>query len=67
MFVVGTIFPPLLPSVFVVSVAISVKRLQQKRICCMHAERILVAGKVRYTLEETTGTSIRILNIFESG
>jgi magnesium-transporting ATPase (P-type) len=58
MFVVGTIFPPLLPSVFVVSIAISVKRLQQKQICCMHADRIVVAGKVSYTVDEIIKTVI---------
>ena len=48
-FVVGTILPPLLPTVFVVSVGISAKRLQAKRISCTNPEGILVAGKVSHS------------------
>ncbi len=42
----ATVFPPLLPSVFVVSVGISANRLHAKRISCTNPEGILVAGKV---------------------
>ena len=56
MFVVGTVFPPLLPSVFVVSVGISCKRLQRKRITCTNSTGVLVAGKVKRALFYKTGT-----------
>lgn len=43
----GTILPPLLPSVFVVSVGISANCFQaKKRISCTNPEGILVAGTV---------------------
>jgi magnesium-transporting ATPase (P-type) len=47
MFVVGAVLPPLLPTVFVVSVGISCKRLQDIRITCSDSQGILVAGKVK--------------------
>ncbi|KAL3816680.1 hypothetical protein ACHAXA_003870 [Cyclostephanos tholiformis] len=56
MFVVGTVLPPLLPTVFVVSVGISCKRLLGKRIACMNAQGILVAGKVKKAFFDKTGT-----------
>ncbi|KAL7471342.1 hypothetical protein ACHAXS_011637 [Conticribra weissflogii] len=56
MFVVGTVLPPLLPTVFVVSVGISCKRLQRKRITCTDSRGILVAGKVRKAFFDKTGT-----------
>jgi len=56
MFVVGTVFPPLLPSVFVVSVGISCKRLQRKRITCTDSRGILIAGKVKKAFFDKTGT-----------
>ena len=56
MFVVGTVLPPLLPTVFVVSVGISCKRLLGKRITCMNAHGILVAGKVKKAFFDKTGT-----------
>ena len=56
MFVVGTVFPPLLPSVFVVSVGISCKRLQRNRINCTNSTGILVAGKVKRAFFDKTGT-----------
>ena len=56
MFVVGTVFPPLLPSVFVVSVGISCNRLQRKRITCTDSRGILIAGKVKRAFFDKTGT-----------
>jgi cation-transporting ATPase 13A3/4/5 len=56
MFVVGTILPPLLPTVFVVSVGISARRLHKKRITCTNQEGILVAGKVNTAFFDKTGT-----------
>ena len=56
MFVLGTVFPPLLPSVFVVSVGISCKRLQRKRITCTDSRGILIAGKVKRAFFDKTGT-----------
>lgn len=55
MYIVGTILPPLLPTVFVVSVGISAKRLQAKRISCTNPEGIIVAGKVSHSSD--TGRS----------
>ena len=56
MFVVGTVLPPLLPTVFVVSVGISCRRLQNNRITCTDSQGILVAGKVKKALFDKTGT-----------
>jgi magnesium-transporting ATPase (P-type) len=56
MFVVGTVLPPLLPTVFVVSVGISCKRLQDRRITCTDSRGILVAGKVHKVFFDKTGT-----------
>jgi magnesium-transporting ATPase (P-type) len=53
---VCTIFPPLLPSVFTVSMGVSVERLSRKRIACIQAESILVAGKVTRVFFDKTGT-----------
>jgi magnesium-transporting ATPase (P-type) len=47
MFVVATVIPPLLPTVFTVAVGISDDRLSRQRIACTQSESILVAGKVR--------------------
>lgn len=55
-FVLGTVIPPLLPTVFVVSVGISAKRLQANRITCTYQEGILIAGKVNYAFFDKTGT-----------
>jgi predicted P-type ATPase len=55
-YVVGAVIPPLLPTVFVVSVGISAKRLQNKRITCTYPEGILVAGKVDAAFFDKTGT-----------
>lgn len=56
MFVVGTVLPPLLPTVFVVSVGISCKRLQNNRITCTDSQSVLVAGKVKKAFFDKTGT-----------
>jgi len=56
MYVVGTALPPLLPTVFVVSVGISDNRLLKKRIACTDSEGILVAGKVKVAFFDKTGT-----------
>jgi len=53
--VVGTSLPPLLPTVFTVSVGISDDRLARKRIACVNNEDILVAGKVRRVFFDKTG------------
>jgi cation-transporting ATPase 13A3/4/5 len=55
-FVVGTCLPPLLPTVFTVSVGISENRLTRKRIVCSNSEDILVAGKVTRAFFDKTGT-----------
>ncbi|KAL7521821.1 hypothetical protein ACHAWX_006509 [Stephanocyclus meneghinianus] len=55
-FVAGTCLPPLLPTVFVVSVGISCKRLQAQRITCTDSTGILVAGKVKKAFFDKTGT-----------
>lgn len=56
MFVLGTVIPPLLPTVFVVSVGISCKRLQAKRITCTDPTGCLAAGKVNRAFFDKTGT-----------
>lgn len=56
MFVVGTILPPLLPTVFTVSVGVSDERLARKRVACTNSESILVAGKVTRAFFDKTGT-----------
>jgi magnesium-transporting ATPase (P-type) len=56
MFVVGTILPPLLPTVFTVSVGVSDHRLSRKRVACTNSESILVAGKVTRAFFDKTGT-----------
>jgi magnesium-transporting ATPase (P-type) len=55
-FVLGTVIPPLLPTVFVVSVGISAKRLSSRRISCTYPEGILVAGRVDMAFFDKTGT-----------
>jgi predicted P-type ATPase len=56
MFVIATIFPPLLPTVFVISVGISADRLEKKRITCTNPQGILIAGKVNVCCFDKTGT-----------
>jgi cation-transporting P-type ATPase 13A2 len=55
-FILATIFPPLLITVFVVSVGISASRLQKKKITCINSQAILVAGKVNVCCFDKTGT-----------
>lgn len=52
----NTVFPPLLPTVFVVSVGISCKRVVDKRITCTNPTAMLAAGKVKRALVDKTGT-----------
>jgi len=56
MFVVATCIPPLLPTVFVISVGISAERLLSKRIAVTDNKKILVAGKVQIAFFDKTGT-----------
>jgi predicted P-type ATPase len=56
LYVLATIFPPLLPTVFVVSLYISARRLQAKRISCQYPEAVLLAGKVDAVFFDKTGT-----------
>lgn len=55
-YVVGTVLPPLLPTVFTVAVGVSSDRLARKRITCTQSESILVAGKVTCAFFDKTGT-----------
>ena len=55
-FVVSTCIPILLPTVFVISVGISEKRLSKIRIACTNPNDILVAGKVKVAFFDKTGT-----------
>jgi phosphoserine phosphatase len=59
MYVVSVVLPPLLPTVFTVSVGISDNRLAKKRIACSNSEDILVAGKVTRAFFDKTGTLTR--------
>jgi magnesium-transporting ATPase (P-type) len=56
MFVLAAALPPLLPTVFVVSVGISSHRLILKDIAVADSGGILVAGKVRKAFFDKTGT-----------
>ena len=56
MYVVAAVLPPLLPTVFTVSVGVSDARLANKRISCTNPESILVAGKVNRAFFDKTGT-----------
>ena len=55
MYVVSTLLPPLLPTVFTVSVGISEDRLSKLNIACSNSEDILVAGKVTKAVFDKTG------------
>eukprot|EP00300_Choanocystis_sp_HF-7_P024223 c25631_g1_i1.p1 GENE.c25631_g1_i1~~c25631_g1_i1.p1 ORF type:complete len:1297 (+),score=301.51 c25631_g1_i1:36-3926(+) len=59
MYVVGTALPPLLPTVFVVSVGIVSYRLTKLGVICSNPSRILCAGKVRVACFDKTGTLTR--------
>jgi cation-transporting P-type ATPase 13A2 len=56
MYVLSTLLPPLLPTVFTVSVGVSDNRLTKKRISCSQSDDILVAGKVSKAFFDKTGT-----------
>jgi magnesium-transporting ATPase (P-type) len=56
MYVVSSSLPPLLPTVFVVSVGICSSRLRERGIVCSDPNRILMAGKVRVACFDKTGT-----------
>eukprot|EP00457_Paulinella_chromatophora_P000918 gb/GEZN01000920.1/.p1 GENE.gb/GEZN01000920.1/~~gb/GEZN01000920.1/.p1 ORF type:complete len:1052 (+),score=142.19 gb/GEZN01000920.1/:316-3156(+) len=56
MYVACTCVPALLPTVFVVSLAWSSQRLNQKRVICSNPKRLLMAGKVRVACFDKTGT-----------
>lgn len=55
-YVVGSVLPPLLPTVFIVSEGISAERLLRKRVAVTDPHRILMAGKVRVAFFDKTGT-----------
>lgn len=55
MYVVSTLLPPLLPTIFTVSVGISEDRLSKLKIACSNSEDILVAGKVTKAVFDKTG------------
>jgi magnesium-transporting ATPase (P-type) len=55
-YVAATVLPPLLPTVFVVSVGVSCKRLVEKKITCTDPTACLACGKVRKALFDKTGT-----------
>jgi len=55
-YVLATSMPPLLPSVFVVSVGIGAARLAKNGVLCSDPNRLLVAGKVRVCCFDKTGT-----------
>lgn len=56
MYVVASAMPPLLPTVFVVSVGLSANRLLTKKVVCSEPPRLLMAGKVRVACFDKTGT-----------
>ena len=56
MYVVASGLPPLLPTVFVVSVGVASERLLKRRVVSSDPERLLVAGKVRVCCFDKTGT-----------
>lgn len=66
----------LLPTVFVVSVGVSERRLEKSNVTCVNPESILVAGKVKIAFFDKTGTltkqglefnSIRSIDDWDSG
>jgi magnesium-transporting ATPase (P-type) len=59
MYVIATVLPPLLPTVFVVAVGFASDRLKKtgtKGVVCSDPNRILMAGKVRVCAFDKTGT-----------
>ena len=62
-YVAGTVLPPLLPTVFVVSIGISAKRLQKIGITCTDSSGILAAGKVKKAFfDKVSMMSYRCIN-----
>jgi predicted P-type ATPase len=55
-YVLAAVISALLPTVFVVSVGVSEKRLIKRNIACVRPENILVAGKVNVAFFDKTGT-----------
>lgn len=55
-YVLACVLSALLPTVFLVSVGISEKRLINKKIACSNSKGILVAGKVNKAIFDKTGT-----------
>lgn len=55
----AALLPPLLPTVFTMSVGVSDNRLSKKNIACSNSEDILVAGKVTKAFFDKTGTLTR--------
>lgn len=55
-YVFGTALPPLIPTVFVVSVGVSDERLSRKNIVSTDPNSILVAGRVDIAFFDKTGT-----------
>jgi magnesium-transporting ATPase (P-type) len=56
MYAVASVLPPLLPTVFTISVGVSDNRLSKRNIACTNSEEILVAGKVKRAFFDKTGT-----------
>lgn len=56
MYVVASALPPLLPTVFVVSVGIAAARLEKRGVISTNPARLLMAGKVRVACFDKTGT-----------
>jgi len=56
LYILSSVISALLPTVFVISVGVSAKRLLKKRITCLNSENILVAGKVKRAFFDKTGT-----------
>lgn len=59
LYILSSVISALLPTVFVISVGVSAKRLLEKRITCLNSENILVAGKVKRAFFDKTGTLTR--------
>lgn len=56
MYVVGTALPPLLPTVFTLTLGVSSRRLKPKGILATEPQSLLAAGKVRIACFDKTGT-----------
>lgn len=56
LFVVSSVIPPLLPTVFLSSIAIASKRLLEYDILCTEPARVMVCGKIKIWCFDKTGT-----------